>query len=82
MRALVVDDSKPIRSIVSRTLRELRFECAEAANGVEALEAIASSGRPHGQARDPEPPPGRWASRSFSALWSPRASNMSRTTPG
>ncbi len=46
MRALVVDDSKPIRSIVSRTLRELRFECAEAANGVEALEAIASSGRP------------------------------------
>lgn len=46
MRALVVDDSKPIRSIVARTLRELRFECAEAANGVEALEAIATAGRP------------------------------------
>ncbi len=46
MRALVVDDSKPIRSIVSRTLRELDFECAEASNGAEALEALASSGRP------------------------------------
>ncbi len=46
MRALVVDDSKPSRSIVARTLRELRFDCAEAANGVEALEALAAAGRP------------------------------------
>jgi two-component system chemotaxis response regulator CheB len=46
MRALVVDDSKPVRSIVARTLRELRFECVEAANGVEALDAIAAAGPP------------------------------------
>ena len=46
MRALVVDDSKPSRSIVSRTLRELHFECAEAANGAEALAALAAAGRP------------------------------------
>ena len=46
MRALVVDDSKPSRSIVARVLRDLRFECAEAANGAEALELLASGGRP------------------------------------
>ena len=46
MRALVVDDSKPSRSIVSRTLRELAFDCAEATNGAEALEALAAGGRP------------------------------------
>ena len=46
MRALVVDDSKPSRSIVARTLRDLRFECLEAANGAEALEALATSPRP------------------------------------
>ena len=46
MRALVVDDSKPSRSIVARALRELKFECAEAANGAEALTALAASPRP------------------------------------
>jgi two-component system chemotaxis response regulator CheB len=46
VRALVVDDSKPSRSIVSRVLRDLAFECAEAANGVEALEAVSASGPP------------------------------------
>jgi len=46
VRALVVDDSKPSRSIVARTLAELRFDCAEAANGQEALAALAASGRP------------------------------------
>ena len=46
MRALVVDDSKPSRSIVARTLRELRFDCIEAANGAEALAALAASARP------------------------------------
>jgi two-component system chemotaxis response regulator CheB len=46
MRALVVDDSKPSRSIVARALRDLRFECVEAANGAEALEALAASPRP------------------------------------
>jgi two-component system, chemotaxis family, protein-glutamate methylesterase/glutaminase len=46
VRALVVDDSKPSRSIVSRGLRELAFECSEAANGQEALQALATAGRP------------------------------------
>ena len=46
MRALVVDDSKPSRSIVSRVLRELSFECAEAANGAEALDVLATTARP------------------------------------
>lgn len=46
MRALVVDDSKPSRGIIARVLRDLRFECVEAANGAEALEALASGGRP------------------------------------
>jgi two-component system chemotaxis response regulator CheB len=46
VRALVVDDSKPSRSILARMLRELRFECTEAANGLEALAALASSARP------------------------------------
>ena len=46
MRALIVDDSKPVRSIVARTLRGLRFDCQEAANGEEALAALAAGGRP------------------------------------
>ncbi|MFM8415566.1 MAG: chemotaxis-specific protein-glutamate methyltransferase CheB [Planctomycetota bacterium] len=46
MRALVVDDSKPSRSIVARALRDLAFDCAEAANGVEALAALAAAGLP------------------------------------
>ncbi|MEI6239266.1 MAG: chemotaxis-specific protein-glutamate methyltransferase CheB [Planctomycetia bacterium] len=46
MRALVVDDSKASRSIVARTLRDLRFDCDEAANGAEAIERLASGPRP------------------------------------
>jgi two-component system chemotaxis response regulator CheB len=46
VRALVVDDSKPSRSIVARTLAELKFECAEAGNGEEALAALAASVKP------------------------------------
>ena len=46
MRALVVDDSKPSRSIVARSLRELRFDCTEASNGIEALASLATMGRP------------------------------------
>jgi two-component system, chemotaxis family, protein-glutamate methylesterase/glutaminase len=46
VRALVVDDSKPSRSIVARVLRELAFDCAEAANGEEALRALAAAGPP------------------------------------
>lgn len=36
-RALVVDDSKSMRMIVARTLRNLGFEISEAGNGQEAL---------------------------------------------
>lgn len=47
MRALVVDDSKPVRSIVTNVLRTLSFECSEAGNGREALDALATQERPH-----------------------------------
>jgi two-component system chemotaxis response regulator CheY len=39
-KALVVDDSRAVRMILARTLRELGFEVQEAANGREALEVI------------------------------------------
>lgn len=39
-KALVVDDSRAVRMILARTLRELGFEVREAANGREALEVI------------------------------------------
>jgi two-component system chemotaxis response regulator CheY len=38
--ALVVDDSRAIRTILSKTLRDLGFEVREAGNGIEALEVI------------------------------------------
>ena len=40
-KALVVDDSKTIRTILARTLKEIGFEVLEAANGREALEAVS-----------------------------------------
>lgn len=43
MRALVVDDSRPIRRIESRMLAELGFEALAAANGKEALELLESA---------------------------------------
>ena len=46
MRAIVVDDSKLSRSVVTRALADLRFDCAEAGNGQEALEALVATGRP------------------------------------
>src|SRR5580704_2502773 len=39
-KALVVDDSRAVRMILSKTLRELGFEVLEAANGREAMEVI------------------------------------------
>jgi two-component system chemotaxis response regulator CheY len=39
-KALVVDDSRAVRMIISRTLKELGFEVCEASNGREALEVI------------------------------------------
>ena len=46
MRILIVDDSKVMRMIVQRTLRQAGFgdhELVEATNGVEALESIAEA---------------------------------------
>ena len=36
-KAMVIDDSRAIRMILSRTLRELGYEVCEASNGKEAL---------------------------------------------
>lgn len=40
MRALVIDDSRAIRSMIRRILDGLGFQVAEAANGREALAAL------------------------------------------
>ena len=44
MRALIIDDSKAMRSILARMLRGLGFEVAEATNGREALEQLQIAG--------------------------------------
>ncbi len=46
MRVLVIDDSKPVRSILGRMFRDLGFEVAQTTNGQEALEHLASGPRP------------------------------------
>ena len=45
VRALIIDDSKAMRSILARMLRKLEFEVAEAANGREALERLPGLGK-------------------------------------
>lgn len=40
MRALVIDDSRTVRAIIGKILRELRMEVAEAGNGREGLEQL------------------------------------------
>jgi two-component system chemotaxis response regulator CheY len=42
--AIVVDDSRAIRMILSRTLRELGYQVREAGNGAEALTALSTGG--------------------------------------
>lgn len=44
MRALIVDDSKTMRAIIARTIKELGFEILEAANGKEALDTLREYG--------------------------------------
>jgi len=45
MRALVVDDSRPIRIILRKNMMDLGFEVFEAADGREALARLADLGR-------------------------------------
>jgi two-component system, chemotaxis family, chemotaxis protein CheY len=40
MRALVIDDSRAVRMIIGKILREIGMEVLEAANGLEALEQM------------------------------------------
>ena len=44
MRALVIDDSKAMRSILSRMLQGLGFEVLEASNGREGLQRLQANG--------------------------------------
>ena len=44
MRALLVDDSRAIRSVLARILGGLGYETSEAGNGQEALERIRQQG--------------------------------------
>ncbi|MCE9605539.1 MAG: response regulator [Planctomycetia bacterium] len=46
MRALIIDDSRPIRRIESEILKELGFETTDASNGREGLERLASAPLP------------------------------------
>jgi len=46
MRAIVVDDSKPVRSILCKILGDLGMTCRQASHGNEALDVIAREGRP------------------------------------
>ena len=40
MKALVIDDSRAMRMILTRTLSEIGYEVVQAANGREALESV------------------------------------------
>jgi two-component system chemotaxis response regulator CheY len=43
-KALVVDDSRAVRMILAKNLKELGYEVREAANGKEALDVIEAEG--------------------------------------
>lgn len=43
MRALVIDDSRTVRIIIGRILRDLGIEVSEAADGAEGLEQLRQS---------------------------------------
>jgi len=45
MKALVVDDSRAMRSILGQILREIGFDVFEAGHGREALERLAETGK-------------------------------------
>jgi len=46
MRAMVIDDSRAMRLILSRIAGQLGFEVSEAANGKDALEMLAAAENP------------------------------------
>jgi len=46
MRALIVDDSRPIRRIESEILKELGFETSDACDGKQALERLKAGPLP------------------------------------
>ena len=46
MRALVIDDSKAMRSILGRQLRQMGFDVLEAGNGREGLDQLRQQGKP------------------------------------
>src|SRR4051812_22331836 len=46
MRALVIDDSRTMRVILSSMLKQFGFEITEAANGQEGLDRLRQFGQP------------------------------------
>ena len=46
MRALIIDDSRTMRMIVGRIIRELGFEITEAGDGQEGLKRLVEYGTP------------------------------------
>ncbi len=46
MKALVIDDSRAMRTIIGQILRSLGYEVADAGNGREGLERVRSQGPP------------------------------------
>lgn len=46
MEALVIDDSRAMRKILSRILTDIGFSVSEAANGSEGLEKLEDGARP------------------------------------
>lgn len=46
MRAFVIDDSKPVRSILAKMLQTMDFETTEAENGQQALDQLNAQNKP------------------------------------
>lgn len=46
MRALVIDDSRAMRAILGKILKEIGFEVTDACHGREGLERLQQVGRP------------------------------------
>lgn len=44
MKALIIDDSKAMRMILGKIIRELGFEVAEAENGLKGMDSLLSAG--------------------------------------